>query len=277
MDQIELNKIQKNLTATLEVYILSIIEKYGKYMTDCQLRMLKSIDRYNDIIKIFDFGAINGYADQKNIYMPLSAEKALYKMSKLPGFGLKKEHKSYTTKNLIINNNTYLNYIWHLFVLGSSVENYYEELLLHETLHFCGSGGATALKEGINELLARKLALDKNFKTSGCGYPKEVKIAYTLEKLLGEEVINQIAFINNHSKVIEYLKVTLGEDVADLYDEITFRMEEEFNNKYYKNMDSYDGLCGVVRKTINYFKIDYSEVYIIIDNYNIKKQNKKSI
>ena len=101
-------------------------------------------------------------------------------------------------------------------------KDYYDDMLLHETMHFCGSGGASALKEGINELITRKIALKKNFKTNGCGYPKEVKIAYELQNIFGEEVLDQIAFINSLPEICYFLDKTLGSDASKLYQDITF-------------------------------------------------------
>ena len=42
---------------------------------------------------------------------------------------------------MIINNNSFMDYVIHLFISGTNAEGYYQDLLLHETLHFCGSGG----------------------------------------------------------------------------------------------------------------------------------------
>ena len=167
-----------------------------------------------------------------------------------------------------------------------TLEQYFEDLLLHETMHFCGSDGGNALKEGINEYLTRKLAeyltrklaLKKGFHTNGCAYPKEVKIAHTLESILGEEVITQIAFIKPYGKVLSYLETTLGKDASELYQSVTHAMEEEFHNRYYRHMNHFDGLEGIQEKIANYKQIDYSQVEQIIEQYQktISNQNKNS-
>ena len=154
-----------------------------------------------------------------------------------------------------------------------TLEDYFNDLLLHETMHFCGSGGSTALKEGINELLTRKIALENNFKTSGCAYPKEVRIAYTLQQMLGEDTINQIAFINNELDILNYLEDTIGKEASDLYLDISGIMNNEFQTKYYKDMNSYNGLEGIKKKVENYQNIDYTKVYELIDEYNKKIDN----
>ena len=46
-----------------------------------------------------------------------------------------------------------MTFIKHIFLKGLSLKEYFKEILLHETMHFCGSDGAGVLKEGINELL----------------------------------------------------------------------------------------------------------------------------
>lgn len=134
-------------------------------------------------------------------------------------------------------------------------------------MHFCGSGGATALKEGINELLTRQIALKRNFKTSGCGYPKEVPIAYQLQRIFGEGVVNQIAFINDEYNILMYLESVLGKEAADLYKEISILMESEFQDKYYKDMVSYNGIYGLLRKVNNYKKINYEKVNLLINEF----------
>lgn len=263
-----LNEIHKNLTIQLKEYINAIIEKYGQFIPKEKLTELKSIKNYDNIIKIYDYGSINGYANSQNICLPLSAKKALNTISKIPGFGINKKHKTYNKKNIIINNNTFITYIIHVIISGKTTEEYYEDLLLHETMHYCGSNGTTALKEGINELLTRKLALDKNFKTNASGYPKEVAIAHKLESIWGENIINQIAFLKTNHQIEIFLESKLGKAASTLYKEISIQMEEEFYNKYYNKINTYEGISGILKKAINYKKINYKNIYILINKYN---------
>lgn len=261
------NEIHDNLTKNLKIYIKAIIEKYGEFIPTKRLNQLKSIKNYDNIIKIYDYGSINGHANFDKISMPLRAESALRTISKIPGFGINRTHKTYNNNNLIINNNTFMSYLIHVFISGTTTSEYFEDLLLHETMHFCGSGGATALKEGINELLTRKIALEKNFKTNGCGYPKEVAIAYELQNIFGENIINKIAFSNNNQYIMDYLNTTLGKDAANLYEKVSLLMEDEFYKKYYKNINNYSGIFGILMKVYNYKKINYKDVYILINKY----------
>ena len=261
------NVIHNNLTYELKKYISAITDKYGSYMSDEQLYKLQSIENYDEIIKIHDYGSINGYANRFSINMPLSVERVFNIISKIPGYGINKKHMPYNNKNMIINDNTFITYIVHTFISGKDTETYYKDLLLHETMHYCGSGGATAIQEGINELLTRKLALEKGFRTNCCGYPKEVKLAYELQKLFGEDVINALAFQNGTAKQCEYLEATLGKGASDLYMNVSNTMESEFENKYYSHMDSYNGITGIFRKAMNYRKVDYTKVYNMLNEY----------
>lgn len=272
MDKIEIDKIHSNLTIQLQEYIKAIIEKYGKYISKERLDTLKNIDDFGNIIKIYNYGSINGYANYNEISMPLCADRLLKIASKIPGYGINKKHQSYNSETLINNNNTYINYIFHAFISGTNAENYYEDMLLHETMHFCGSDGATALKEGINELLTRKLALEKKFRTNGCGYPKEVQIALQLQNIFGEEIINQISFINSEYEIYTFLTNNINLEAAQLYINVSQTMEKEFYEKYYSTIDSYNGLTGIIKKTLNYNKIDYSSVHKMINDYAISQQ-----
>ena len=64
---------------------------------------------------------------------------------------------------LIKNKNTFWDYIKHAIIKGLSPEEYFQESLLHEAMHFCGCGGADPLKEGITELKTREAKVIKDF------------------------------------------------------------------------------------------------------------------
>lgn len=273
----QIDDIHKRLTLKVAKYIKAITQEYGKFIPKERLSNLGNIN-YDEIIQIYDYGNINGLANPKHILLPLNAEKALEKIKTLPGYGSNPNHQTYNQATAIINDNTFETYVNHAIVTGMTLEQYFEDLLLHETMHFCGSDGGNALKEGINEYLTRKLALKKGFHTNGCAYPKEVKIARTLESILGEEVITQIAFIKPYDKVLSYLETTLGKDASELYQNVTHAMDEEFYNRYYRHMNHFDGLEGIKEKVTNYKQIDYSKVEQIIEQYKKIKssQNKNS-
>lgn len=270
MDQTRIDEIVTLLANDFKKYVLAIINIYGKYIPKSRLEELKSINDYHQYVKIFETGSVNGYANNEGVYLPISADRLLTSARKIPGFGMNKNHKSYNANNLLTNNNTFLSYLFHVYISGSDAKQYYDELLLHETMHFCGSGGAYPLKEGINELLTRKLALENNFITNGCAYPKELKIALKLQSILGEEIINQIAFINDDLKTIEYIKKNKGLEIAILYNKINEEMEKEFSKKYYAKMNTYKGSLGPIRKTINYRKINYQKVDLLITELESK-------
>ena len=269
----KLNQIHENLTNQVSVYIRGIISKYGEYMVPVKVEYLKSIKDYSKIVKIYDYGSINGYANSDGIYMPLCADKVLEKVSKIPGYGINKKHQTYNDNTLVENNNTFVNYVYHIFVSGTDAQRYYDDLLLHETLHFCGSGGSFAISEGINELLTRQIAHEFGYHTNGCAYPNEVEVALRLSKVFGSDVITRLAFIRSFKQSLDYLDMTLGSAASSLYNDVMIAMEDEFQEKYYKNMDSYNGLVGIARKTIDYRKINYKKANELIDEYEKKLSN----
>lgn len=67
--------------------------------------------------------------------------------------------------------------------------------------------------------------------------------------------------------------MTLGSAASSLYNDVMIAMEDEFQEKYYKNMDSYNGLVGIARKTIDYRKINYKKANELIDEYEKKLSN----
>lgn len=275
----DINKKIKNdhdiLSQRIETYIKNIKEVYGKYMGIETLQRLDKITNYGNHVIINKNGNINAHANSNGVYLPVEAYFILSDLQRHPIYGTDKSHKLYNNDTLVINDNTFYDYIEHVLLTGSTPLDYYEDLLLHETMHFCGSGGASSLKEGINEYLTRKIAQKKGFRTNACGYPKEVKLVHELEKIFGEEIINSIAFINDNNKVLEFLKDKLGDEAKILYNEILEKTKKEFHDKYYIYMNEYNGLSGIKQKALNYEKIDYSEVYSLINQYKNKKLSKK--
>ena len=267
MSTINIEETYKKLTEQIKEYIMIIIKEFGSYMPEEVLNRLTNIKDYDQILKIHDYGEVSAYADSENVHMPLCADRILNMASKVPGYGIKKNHKPYNSENMVINKNTFITYIKHVFISGTNAEGYYEDLLLHEVMHFCGSGGGTVLDEGTNELLTRMVAQKYNLRTNSCGYPKEVSLAYELMKSLGEETIIRLAFMPDFNKKIEYLKNTLGDKAADMYLQVTQQAEKEFDEKYYSHMEEFSGAVGIAKKVLFYKRIDYSNVHQMIENY----------
>ena len=267
MDDKTLNNIHKRLTEKIKKYIHIIRKEYEDYIPLDVLKRLDSIDDYEKILKIYDYGEINAYANNKSINMPLRAEKVIEFVSKIPGYGIDKNHKIYNSDNMIVNNNTFLTYLKHVFVSGTDTEGYYDDILLHEVMHFCGGDGASVLKEGINELLTRKVAQKYNLRTSCCGYPKEVKLAYELMECFGEDIVTSLGFIKGFDKEVEFIRDNLGDTAAKLYIQVRNDSEKEFQEKYYSHMKEFSGVVGTAKKVLFYKKIDYSSSYKLIDKY----------
>lgn len=267
MSILNVEETQRRLTERIKEYITIIVEEFGAYIPEAILHKLKNINDYSKILKVYDYGEVSAYADSENIHMPLCADRILDMASKIPGYGINKNHKTYNSENIVINNNTFLTYIMHVFISGTNAEGYYEDLLLHEVMHFCGSDGASVLKEGINELLTRMLAKKYNLRTNSCGYPKEVKLAYDLMNCFGEDIIIRLAFINGFENELNFIRENLGDAAANLYFQVCNTAEKEFNEKYYSHMSEFSGAIGIAKKVLFYKRIDYSNVHQMIDNY----------
>lgn len=276
MTKKDMSETHKNLTEVVKKYISIIINECGSYMPPEVLSKLKNITDYNQIIRIYDYGEINAYANSDNIMLPLCASKIFNILVKIPFYGINKNHKLYNEGNMIVNKNSFMTYVNHIFVSGSELEDYYEDLLLHETMHFCGSDGSSVIKEGINELLTRMIAQKYGLRTSACGYPKEVKLCYKLMSIFGEDTIKQLAFIHNFQEEVELIERNNGVEAATLYMQVTSLAEKEFQEKYYSYMSSFKGPVGVIKKIYFYQLINYDSIYSLIDEYQDKLDiNKK--
>ena len=253
-----INDIKNSLISEIEK-LVEIIKKEYPNLVDIPINY-----DLKEMVHIEETGTISLFVSGKNFYFPLDAFKVLGTLKKIPGFGMMKNHKTCNPDNMIINDNTYITYIKHVFLKGLTPEEYFKEILLHETLHFCGSGGGTAIREGINELKTRQLAKKYGLLTSSCGYPKETKIAYELEKIFGEDIINKISFSRSYREIKEILD-SVSPEASSFFFSLETIMEKEFHNKYMKF--NFPGLTGPFKKTQKYNSIDYTKAYALIDEY----------
>lgn len=258
--------IKNNLISEIQK-LVKIIKKEYPNLVDIPVNY-----DLQELVHIEQTGTISLFVRNHNFYFPLDAFKVLGAFKRIPGFGMVKNHKTCNQDNMIINDNTYITYIKHAFLKGLTPEEYFKEILLHETLHFCGSGGRTAIREGINELKTRQLAKKYNLLTSSCGYPRETKIAYELENLFGEDIINKISFSKSRWEIKEILD-SVSPIASSFFFTLETVMEEEFYDKYMKY--EFPGLTGPFKKTQKYNSIDYTKAYLLIDEYKEKIGSKK--
>lgn len=265
IDNQKIEQIKNNLIKEIQKLIKIIKEEY-KDLVNLPI----DLDVSNRV-HIENIGTVSLFVRSGHFYFPTDAFKVIEELQKNPNYGSIPNHKTYDENNLIINDNTYMTYLEHALLAGLTVEQYFEEILLHETMHFCGSGGGTGLREGINELKTRQLAKKYGLLTSACGYPKETKIAYELEKLFGEEIINKLAF----SKTLSEIKIILDKvspTATEFYFVLEKIMEQEFYTKYMKY--NFPGAQGPLNKMKKYDEIDYTEAYELIEEYNKRTLHK---
>jgi len=260
-----------NLAIKIEEYIRIIILECESVIPKPFILYLKSISDYRKIIRIEETGTISMFVHNGIIYFPKGAEKVLKAMKFIPGCGTNKNHKAYNANNLVENDNTYFDYIKHVFVSGLDLECFYQETLLHETMHICGADGSTALKEGLTELKTREVAKKYNLLTSGCGYPKESTIALQLKNIFGQEIVDQITFSHNEREIMEIIANKLGVDASVFYNQLINMMDKEFSSKYAKH--DFPGITGPIKKMKKYDDINYDEVYRLIASYKDNLQN----
>lgn len=273
MKKSRIDTVKNLLVNDMEKYVELILREYGEYISSPIKGALQEIRDYNDKIVLRDTGTISMFATKSEVIMPKGAYKIFKYMRLIPGYGIDRNHKVYNDGE-IVNNNTYFDYIKHVFVSGMDVEDFFRDTLLHETMHFCGSGGVDAIREGITELKTRELAQKYGLKASRCGYPKEVEVVSKIQEIIGENIVNQIAFAESNRQIDIILQENCGNDVSKLYFEISRLMNKEHRKKY--DHSKFSGILGPIKKAKAYSDIDYSEVYEKLEELkkiNIKKTN----
>lgn len=266
------NKIEDTrhvLAEDMKKYVQVILKEYGDVIPEERREFLREIDDCYSRIMVEDSGTISMFATSSGIIMPKGAYEIFKYMKRIPGYGISKKHKSYKSGE-IVNNNTYYDYIKHVFISGMSVEEFFRDTLLHETMHFCGSDGGNAIREGLTELKTRELAQKYGLKASRCGYPKEVEIVSRLQQIIGRDILDQITFAQNNDEIDRILQENCGRDVAALFFEISHLMDKELSVKY--DHSKFGGLFGPIKKARAYSQIDYSKIHDKLEAFEAEKQ-----
>ena len=271
MNQNIIEEYKLRLANSVSNYVEIIKKEYDDCIPEERLRFLNSIKDFKNVVRFEETNTIALFVKNGEIYFPLSAFRILDNMKAQEGFGSNKDHKPYSDENIILNDNTFFDYIQYVFLAGLTPLDYYEEVVLHESLHLCGARGGTALEEGFTELKTRELAKKYKLKTSGCAYPKEVAIAYELQQIIGDELSDSIVFAINYKELLDFIKNCGGEKMLELYSTVFQIMEDEFSK--YLSVDL-SGDDAHIKRAKSYEKIDYSKAHEVINNYSKTKNIK---
>lgn len=239
-------------------YIKLILDNYS----NCdRKRILNIINNQSEIVKYNTSNTITFIVQDNILLLPMAAYQVFSSLKEYENYGINKNNYR-KVEDYLDTNTTYQDYIVHVIEAGLSVYDYFEESLLHEAMHICGSQGGTPLEEGINELKTRELAQEKNIRIAAYGYSKEVALALRLQQVIGKQVMDELTFIPRYKRE-EFLINRLGEEIAELYFLVSDKMIEE-SKQFYSNNSS---VSNPFEKAQLYDEFDYIESNCILDSY----------
>ena len=244
-------------------YINVIKEEYP----ECNLKMLnKRLENNEEIVEFNEADTLTFLVKDAKLLLPKAAYKVFEIIKQDKNYGINKDNfRSFD--EYMDTNTTYMAYVKHLIEAGLSVYDYYEESVLHETMHICGSVGGSSLEEGINELKTRELAQKYQIKIAGYAYSKEVEVAKKLQNILGKEIMDELTFIPTNLRY-NFLKDKIGIEKANLYKKISFDMfyiAREFFRDSVRTSDP-------IVKAELYEKNDYSEIIKYLEEQIMKEK-----
>lgn len=235
-----------------------------EYPNCAREKLLNTINNDAEIVKFNSSNTITFIVQDGVLLLPKSVYQVFPLLKKYKNYGIKLNNRR-SVEDYLDTNTTYMEYIEHVIEGGISVCEYFEESLLHEAMHICGSQGSTPLEEGINELKTRELAQKYNVRIAAYGYSKEVEIAKRLQQIIGKKIMDELTFIPRYERKV-FLIDRLGHEVGELYELLSNKMIEKskcYFSKLFQVNDPFE-------KARLYEDIDYTELYQIIDSH-IKK------
>lgn len=252
------NNDKRKVAIRLKEYIKIISREYsGKINND----ILCYLNNSDNLVEFNTSNTISFIVRNGKLLLPRIAYYVFDALKKEPNYGTNKNDKR-SVSEYLDTNTTYLEYIDHAIVAGLDTIDYFEESLLHEAMHLCGSGGGDPLQEGINELKTRELAQKYNLKISGYGYPKEVEVAKMFQEIIGKENMDVLTFLN-HQERLSFLNNSVGKDVATLYNQVSLEMLKSCRN--YNVL--IDKISSPIEKASLYDSIDYFSSHSLIESY----------
>ena len=247
---------KNNIVKLLLKYLRIIISEYDTIKPETVDYLLT-----NDLVEFSDSNTISFFVKDGVLYLP----KRIYdlipilKSHELYGISPKDGRKR---EDYLDTNTTYYDYIEHLIKIGVTPYQYFEESLLHEAMHLCGSVGGNPLEEGITELKTRELAQKYNIRIAAYGYPKEVEVAKELQEIIGKDVMDQLTFVKTYDRR-DFLVEKVGIEKANLYKKV-FKEMIISSNGYNKAIET---ISDPYAKASEYKKINYATSFDIIDEY----------
>lgn len=254
----------------IEKLLLQYIDLIGKEYPNVNTSAI--LERINDGHKIVEFNdssSISFIVRNGTLLLPKYAYTIFPMFEKYENYGINPNHHK-NIEDYLDTDTTYYDYIEHVIKSGMTTFDYFQESLLHETMHICGSFGGSPLEEGINELKTRELAQKYNINIAAYGYSKEVEIAKKLQGIIGKEIMDELTFISRGRRR-DFLLEKRGRDIADLYDLISNDMWEKskgYNEKLSQISNPYE-------KAQLYETIDYGESHKKLDEFLKEKGNDK--
>ena len=248
-------------------YVPLIEKEYGLYIRGMTRNYLEN--NKNQLVELNKENAISFIVSRGKLFLPTYAYKIFPILMEQSNYNSNPDNRV-EEKDYLNTNTTYTDYIHHVIEAGLTPYDYFEESLLHEVMHLCGSGGGTPLEEGINELKTRELAQKHHIKIAAMGYSKEVEIAKELESIIGKDTMSEVSFLDSRM-ALDLIKRTNKDEVASLYENVRNTMIEQSNNYNSKMIK----VSNPIEKAKLYSEIDYSKAHSLINKYKLEKNNTK--
>lgn len=250
----DLLKIKKLLLEYIGIIIKEYPNSYGS-------NVIKNVKLGKELVEFNTDNVISFFVRDGILLLPQVVYNIFPNLKKYVNYGKKLDNYR-KVEDYLDTNTTYIEYINHIIEGALSVYDYFEESLLHEAMHICGSKGGMPLEEGINELKTRELAQKKNIRIAAYGYSKEVEVAKMFQKLVGSEIMDELTFVPNNERK-SFLSNKISEKMAELYEMLSIKMIEK-SKDYYNKLGQ---ISDPFEKAELYKEIDYSDLYLLIDSY----------
>lgn len=246
--------MEDKLNRLFKKYVLLFIDEYQGFLSKNQLDDLRKLN-YDHLIEFKDMNKPFGEPLYGKIYLPNIVNELINNFASMP---------NYNTMRSELHNKNLSSYLKYMCDNGYQVEDYYQDILLYFVFFFVIKNHSSFIYGLINQEI-EYLSIKYNLRCANL-FAREEKIVSKVTPILKMEGCRRLIF-SDKATSFKYLNEQIGFRYANLIDEISSLMDNEYDKLKKKE---YEGFSGFLDYMEDYDHLSYGSAYSEILDFEVQ-------